>query len=145
MTKGKPRERKLRPREQQAIDAQKILAHLTRDGSLWDSAACAGTAMPDAWFPEMNRLTNDDLILTDMALRTCQGCTISDKCLQVGMQGDDIKYGIFGGLLAGERLALRHKLSGVKLWETDKQQISSARIVRARIEKMRVGNYDYAE
>ena len=145
MTKRKPNGRKLRPREQQAIEAQKILAHLTRDGSLWDSAACAGTSIPDAWFPEMNYLTNDELALTDLALRTCQGCTISDKCLQVGMQEDDIKYGIFGGLLAGERLALRHKLSKVKLWETDKKQISSAKIVRARIEKMRVGNYDYTK
>jgi hypothetical protein len=135
--------RKPNGREQQAIEAQKILAHLTRDGSLWDSAACAGTAMPDAWFPEMNYLTNDELVLTDLALRTCQSCTIIDKCLQVGMQEDDIKYGIFGGLLAGERLALRHKLSRVKLWENDKKQINSAKIVRARIEKIKVGNDDY--
>jgi len=141
MTKGVPRETK--PHNPRSEEALKILNHLTKDGSLWDSAACAGTAMPDAWFPEMNRLTNDDLILTDLALRTCQGCTIIDKCLQVGMEEEDIKYGIFGGLLAGERLALRHKLSRVKLWENDKKQINSAKIVRARIEKIKVGNDDY--
>jgi hypothetical protein len=59
------------------------------------------------------------------------------------MEEEDIKYGIFGGLLAGERLALRHKLSRVKLWENDKKQINSAKIVRARIEKIKVGNDDY--
>jgi hypothetical protein len=132
----KPNGRKLRPREQQAIDAQKILAHLTRDGSLWDEASCAGTAMPDAWFPEMSSLTNEDIVITKMVLQTCDGCQIKDKCLQIGMQEDDIKFGIFGGLFAGERLALRNKLTGRRLLGLEEQQVRGAQMVRERINKL---------
>lgn len=136
MTKRKPNGRKLRPREQQAIDAQKLFAHLTRDGSLWDQANCAGTSMPDAWFPDISNLTNDDLIITDLALRTCDSCMIREQCLEVGMQEDDIKFGIFGGLFAGERLALRSKLTGRRLLVVEEQQVRGARMIRERIKRM---------
>jgi WhiB family redox-sensing transcriptional regulator len=133
----KPNGRKLRPREQQAIDAQKLFAHLTHDGSLWDGALCAGSEYPNWWFPEVgNAITNEEIIITGMALEICDACPIRDQCLEVGMQDDDIRFGIWGGMLAGERLALRNKLTGKRATEFERSAISGARMVRARISKL---------
>ena len=133
----KPNGRKLRPREQQAIDAQKLFAHLTHDGSLWDNALCAGSEYPNWWFPEVgNAITNEEIIITGMALEICDACPIRDQCLEVGMQDDDIRFGIWGGMLAGERLALRNKLTGKRATEFERSAISGARMVRARISKL---------
>jgi hypothetical protein len=52
------------------------------------------------------------------------------------MQDDDIRYGIWGGLLSGERLALRAKLTGKKLNNAETMAVSGARIVRDRLSKM---------
>jgi hypothetical protein len=71
-----------------------------------------------------------------MALEICKACPIREQCLEVGMQDDDIRYGIWGGLLAGERLALRAKLTGKKPNNAEKMAISGARIVRERLSKM---------
>lgn len=133
----KPNGRKLRPREQQAIDAQKLFAHLTHDGSLWENALCAGATYPDWWYPPTtNHITLDEVATAGMALEICAACPIREQCLEVGMQGDDIYYGIWGGLLAGERLALRAKLTRKKLTNKETMAISGARIVRDRLSKM---------
>lgn len=133
----KPNGRKLRPREQQAIDAQKLFAHLTHDGSLWDNALCAGATYPDWWYPPTtNHITLDEVATAGMALEICKACPIQEQCLEVGMQGDDIYYGIWGGLLAGERLALRAKLTRKALTNKETMAISGARIVRERLSKM---------
>jgi hypothetical protein len=71
-----------------------------------------------------------------MALEICSACPIREQCLEVGMQDDDIRYGIWGGMLAGERLALRAKLTGKKLTNGETMAISGARIVRERLSKM---------
>ena len=133
----KPNGRKLRPREQQAIDAQKLFAHLTLDGSLWDNALCAGAKYPDWWYPATtNHITYEEIGMASMALEICDACPIREQCLEVGMQEEDIHYGIWGGLLTGERLALRAKLTGRRLTNADTMAVSGARIVRERIKKL---------
>lgn len=133
----KPNGRKLRPREQQAIDAQRLFAHLTHDGSLWDNALCAGATYPDWWYPATtNHITLDEIATAGMALEICSACPIKEQCLEVGMQDDDIRYGIWGGLLSGERLALRAKLTGKKLTNAEQMAVGGARIVRERLHKM---------
>jgi hypothetical protein len=52
------------------------------------------------------------------------------------MQDDDIRYGIWGGLLAGERLAIRAKLTRKKPTNAERMAIGGARIVRERLSKM---------
>jgi hypothetical protein len=52
------------------------------------------------------------------------------------MEEEEIRHGIWGGLLAGERLALKAKNSGRRLWKVEVTQVQSARIVRARIKKI---------
>jgi len=52
------------------------------------------------------------------------------------MQDDDIRYGIWGGMLSGERLALRAKLTGKKLSNAESNAVGGARIVRERLSKM---------
>jgi len=71
-----------------------------------------------------------------MALEICAACPIREQCLEVGMQDDDIRYGIWGGLLSGERLALRAKLTGKRLTNAETMAVSGARIVRERLKKM---------
>lgn len=80
----KPNGRKLRPREQQAIDAQKLFAHLTNDGSLWDNALCQGATYPDWWHPATtNHITLDEIATAGMALEICSACPIREQCLEV--------------------------------------------------------------
>jgi hypothetical protein len=134
MTKGVPRGTK--PRKERSEDALKILGHLTKDGSLWDRANCAGTQEPDAWFPNMQYMTNEDLVITEMALRICDRCEIKTECLIVGMEEEELRHGIWGGLLPGERIELKVKNSGRRLWTTERTQIQSARIVRERMKKL---------
>jgi hypothetical protein len=135
MTKGKPRERKLRPREQQAIDAQKLFAQLTKDGSIWEHASCADTQFPDAWFPDNNgKMTRDEYELVRMAIRICDGCPVREECLTVGMQDEDIRFGVWGGLLAGERLAIRHKTTGYPLGKLDRLAVAGAKATRKKLD-----------
>jgi hypothetical protein len=129
--------RKLIPREQQAIDAQKLFAHLTHEGSLWDNALCTGATYPDWWYPATtNHITLDEIATAGMALEICKACPIREQCLEVGMQDDEIRWGIWGGMLAGERLALRAKLTRKRLTNAEAMAVGGARIVRERLSKM---------
>lgn len=73
---------------------------------------CTGDANPDAWFPEIpnGRPTQAKLkaLVADIeyALDGCSSCLKKDECLAEGMQEENLPHGIWGGLLAGERIKL---------------------------------------
>lgn len=74
--------------------------------------ACNGNENPDLWFPEMGQggsgNGNWKVIKkaqeVDLALAICKSCDKKVECLEEGMRPENINYGIWGGLLAGERL-----------------------------------------
>jgi len=65
---------------------------------------------PDLWFQEMpigvasrtkmRELSNN----TKMAIQICETCPIKAQCLEEGMKEENLPYGVWGGLMAGERL-----------------------------------------
>jgi hypothetical protein len=77
--------------------------------------ACANSINPDAWFPEysVGRPTPDKMEVlvanTNYALSLCGMCSKTDDCLIEGMKDENLAYGIWGGLLAGERIELLGK------------------------------------
>ena len=76
---------------------------------------CDGHETPDLWFPDLpqGRRTNatDERIKqeTRTAIRMCGKCPIRDECLELGMMEENLPYGIWGGVTAGERLMLAGK------------------------------------
>jgi hypothetical protein len=74
--------------------------------------ACDGNENPDLWFPELGRGGDgrSDARLVrkakevDLALAICKSCDKKAECLNEGMRPENINYGIWGGLMAGERL-----------------------------------------
>ena len=40
------------------------------------------------------------------ALSICRNCPAKDNCLEIGKSGDSLHYGIYGGTMPGERLAM---------------------------------------
>ena len=73
---------------------------------------CTNSVDPDIWFPEfaggtVARSRVDEVAYqVNYALSECATCPAKDRCLDDGMRPENISYGIWGGLLAGERLAL---------------------------------------
>ena len=133
-----PRLDQVKPHDQDTVDAKKLFGHLSPDGSLWDSAACAGSEFPDWWYPETgNSVSNDDIETIALALQVCDHCPIRMQCLEVGMNGEDLRWGIWGGLLSGERLALKVKATGKRLTQVDQLSIIGARKMRARVNKLK--------
>jgi WhiB family redox-sensing transcriptional regulator len=74
-------------------------------------ARCAGSSLdPDEWFP----------IAVDVqkaraqaaaAIAVCDSCPVRGACLELALrQGQDVgRYGVWGGLVEGERQAVRRK------------------------------------
>jgi hypothetical protein len=79
------------------------------------AGACVGDTNPDAWFPEytVGRPTPEKMkVLVDdihYAINICGKCTESEACLIEGMKDENLPYGIWGGLLAGDRIELLGK------------------------------------
>lgn len=82
---------------------------------------CTSHKDPDLWYPEgepsAGRPTRAEhqrkveRALTAIAI--CQSCPVRTDCLTEGMKEENIEYGIWGGLLAGERIKLaRSRRSG---------------------------------
>ena len=40
------------------------------------------------------------------ALSICRNCPAKNDCLEIGMSGDSLQYGIYGGTMPGERMAM---------------------------------------
>jgi len=77
--------------------------------------ACTNDANPDFWFPEIpnGRPTIAKVQLladqTSYAIDLCNGCTEQKTCLSEGMKDENLPFGIWGGLMAGERIKLTGK------------------------------------
>ena len=72
---------------------------------------CTNDANADYWFPEnengrpsMARRTELVNSIT-YAISKCDTCLVKEECLEEGMKLENLPYGIWGGLLAGERIA----------------------------------------
>jgi WhiB family redox-sensing transcriptional regulator len=85
-------------------------------GRVCRQARCAASGLdPDEWFP----LTDDVRQAREQAARAiavCAGCPVRADCLELSLRhaGGIGAYGVWGGLVAGERRALRRRrLAGV--------------------------------
>jgi hypothetical protein len=73
---------------------------------------CHGDPNPDAWFPTVPNGGRQSTILRRMvpeikyAMNMCNSCTKKSECLEEGMKPVNLAYGIWGGLLAGDRIAI---------------------------------------
>jgi hypothetical protein len=82
------------------------------DQALWarviNLAHCAnGIHDPEQWFP-MNAEIEKARKEAAAAIAVCTGCPVRVQCLALSLRHWDIgQYGIWGGLVAGERAALR--------------------------------------
>ena len=73
---------------------------------------CSTHPQPDMWFPEQpkgrptmakrKRLADSAML----AIGICQDCPIKAECLAEGMKPENIEHGIWGGMLAGERILM---------------------------------------
>lgn len=73
---------------------------------------CTGDANPDAWFPTVPNGGRPSTILRRMvpeikyAMDKCNSCPKKDECLEEGLKPINLAYGIWGGVLAGDRIAM---------------------------------------
>ena len=76
---------------------------------------CYGDDNPDAWFPDVPQgafSVKKQAIIgaeTRRAIALCNSCPKKQACLQEGMKDENLGYGIWGGMLAGERVLLSGK------------------------------------
>jgi hypothetical protein len=72
--------------------------------------ACSNHPNPDLWFPEQPQGRPSDskrkLLASKvmLALSICDDCPVKAECLVEGMKPENIEHGIWGGMLAGERI-----------------------------------------
>jgi hypothetical protein len=68
------------------------------------------------WFPEIPKGTSSHKTMKTLsnsildALEICSGCPRKKECLEEGMRKENLPYGIWGGVLASDRVII----SGVK-------------------------------
>ena len=73
---------------------------------------CSGDKNPDAWFPTVLNGGRYETKLRRMvpeikyAMELCGRCPVKEECLEEGMKPENLAYGIWGGLLAGERIEI---------------------------------------
>lgn len=73
---------------------------------------CASDTNPDAWFPTVQSGGRMSGVLRAMvpeikrAINICNTCPIKQECLERGLEPRNLAHGIWGGMLAGERIAL---------------------------------------
>lgn len=77
---------------------------------------CSWDVYPDRWFPEVPNgrpSAKKMLALSEdikYAVNSCASCPAKKDCLIEGMKEENLPHGIWGGLLAGERIkSLGHK------------------------------------
>lgn len=97
---------------------------------------CSTHPNPDLWFPESainqgrpSRKQHQTMVENAIeAMEICLECPIRARCLEEGMKEENIEHGIWGGILAGDRIKLaRTRRSGTKR----EQAIAFAEGVRA--------------
>jgi len=75
---------------------------------------CRNSDDPDLWFSdevEQDRsgrpsLKESEMLIarTIQALKICDMCSVKDLCLEEGMRKDNLEHGVWGGVMAGERM-----------------------------------------
>jgi hypothetical protein len=76
---------------------------------------CTGHSNPDAWYPEVPQGTPSPKRLGPIgieigkAIALCNSCPMQEECLDQGMQPENLAFGIWGGMLAGERVIMTGK------------------------------------
>lgn len=72
---------------------------------------CTDDPNADYWFPENENGRPSNARRTELvnsikyAIDKCDVCPARQECLEEGMKSENLPYGIWGGLLAGERIA----------------------------------------
>ena len=74
---------------------------------VWGTAPCTQVSDPDIMFSYDKSMSTEQLNELRLALQLCDGCPLKAECLELGMQGEDIYWGIWGGLFPAERKALK--------------------------------------
>lgn len=80
---------------------------------------CANHDDPDLWFAgevelaegeiwrntrDQTRRVNIEINKAVSALSVCKNCPVKEDCLELGMRGPQLHFGIYGGTMPGERL-----------------------------------------
>ena len=86
--------------------------------------SCVGSDDPDMWFAgevditEPNSSVNGSSQAIKLevdkaikALSICKNCPVKDDCLELGKHGQQLYFGIYGGTMPGERLAMVGRLT----------------------------------
>lgn len=131
-----------RPKRQayQTWDKLKIKLEMTESVSTFTQPAlCHEHEDPDLWYSEgtdngrrggnveTHMLKNMER--SHQALQICNACPSKATCLTEGMRKENLDWGIWGGLMAGERLV---KASEPILSSDRKNKVSFAKRVRER-------------
>jgi len=103
-------------------------------GSFWEEAACRTVGDPDAWFIDYWTADPDELWRMKLAMDVCNECPIKAKCLEVGLTDPEIKWGIWGGLLPGERMLMKTALN--RLGPFGRQAVKNAMSMRDKLQKL---------
>ena len=88
------------------------------------NGTCLSHDNPDLWFAgEVDLADPNSSVNTNSvearkqvenaitALSICKNCPAKDNCLEIGKSGDSLHYGIYGGTMPGERLAMVGRLT----------------------------------
>ena len=73
---------------------------------------CSSDTNPDAWFPTVQvggRISSVYRAMApeiNRAINLCNTCPKKQECLDEGMQPRNLAHGIWGGILAGDRIAM---------------------------------------
>ena len=73
--------------------------------------SCTDDENPDAWFPTIDNGNIETMNLrvlptVQYAIGVCSRCPIRETCLEEGIKPENLAHGIWGGLLAGQRIAI---------------------------------------
>ena len=94
---------------------------------------------PDMWFRNMPQARNPiviERVLDDtmQAIQVCSTCPLREKCLELGMDEENITTGVWGGLLAGERMVLAgHKPSQYRDGSYGSQAFNMLHLMRLKV------------
>lgn len=90
--------------------------------------ACKDSENPDLWFPDIGRGFGYQERLEqtarecNVAMSICKYCPVKTECLEEGMKFENRSWGIWGGLMAGERLIMAGELPDSHHYQTPQGQ-----------------------
>jgi len=85
------------------MDGPLKVADLIGDTPEWQERALCQQTDPEAFFPEKGRSPRE-------AKRICARCEVTTECLAYAL-GHDERFGVWGGLSAGERRKLKRRVA----------------------------------